>query len=108
MSESKSFTIHFKNHDMITGTTTTSRTQTHRITAASECLNWVVNTFQLNDRETQKQVVNTLISPQAAGEMGKLEFIKLNLIHNLHHHDQEHLIILFISYVMKAKLKHLL
>ena len=42
---------------MSTGPSTTSRTQTHRITAASECLNWVVNTFQLNDRETQQQVV---------------------------------------------------
>ena len=70
MSEGKNFTIHFKNYDMFTGTTATSRTQTHRITAASECLNWVVNTFQLNDRETQQQVVNTLISPQAAGEVG--------------------------------------
>ena len=55
---------------MFTGTPTTSRNQTHRITAASECLNWVVNTFQLNDRETQQQVVNTLISPQATGEVG--------------------------------------
>jgi hypothetical protein len=70
LSEGRAFTIHFKNYDMFTGTTTTSRTQTHRITAASECLNWVVNTFQLNDRETQQQVVNTLISPQAAGEVG--------------------------------------
>jgi hypothetical protein len=55
---------------MYTGPSTTSRNQPHRITAASECLNWVVNTFQLNDRETQQQVVNTLISPQAAGEIG--------------------------------------
>ncbi len=70
MSEGRAFTIHFKNYDMFTGTTTTSRTQTHRITAASECLNWVVNTFQLNDRETQQQVLNTLISSQAAGEIG--------------------------------------
>ena len=70
LSEGRAFTIHFKNYDMFTGTPTTSRNQTHRITAASECLNWVVNTFQLNDRETQQQVVNTLISPQAAGEIG--------------------------------------
>ena len=69
-SENRAFTIHFKNYDMFTGTSTTARTQTHRITAASECLNWVVNTFQLNDRETQQQVVNTLIAPQAAGEVG--------------------------------------
>ena len=69
-SENRAFTIHFKNYDMFTGTSTTARTQTHRITAASECLNWVVNTFQLNDRETQQQVVNTLISPQASGEIG--------------------------------------
>ena len=62
-SEGKAFNIHFKNYDMYTGTPTTSRTQTHRVTCASECLNWVVNTFQLNDRETQQQVVNTLISP---------------------------------------------
>ena len=69
-SEGRAFNIHFKNYDMYTGPSTTSRTQTHRITAASECLNWVVNTFQLNDRETQQQVVNTLISPQACGEVG--------------------------------------
>ena len=69
-SENRVFNIHFKNYDMYTGPSTTSRTQTHRITAASECLNWVVNTFQLNDRETQQQVVSTLISPQAAGEIG--------------------------------------
>ena len=54
-SEGRAFTIHFKNYDMFTGTSTTSRTQTHRITAASECLNWVVN---------------TLISPQATAEVG--------------------------------------
>ena len=59
-SENRSFNIHFKNYDMFTGPSTTSRTQTHRITAASECLNWIVNTFQLNDRETQQQVVNNL------------------------------------------------
>ena len=70
LSEGRAFTIHFKNYDMFTGTPTTSRTQTHRITCASECLNWVVNTFQLNDRETQQQVVNTLISPQSTGEVG--------------------------------------
>jgi hypothetical protein len=58
---------------MFTGPPTTSRTQTHRITTASECLNWVVNTFQLNDRETQQQVVNTLIAPQAAGEIGSYQ-----------------------------------
>ncbi len=69
-SEGKAFNIHFKNYDMYTGTPTTSRTQTHRVTCASECLNWVVNTFQLNDRETQQQIVNTLISPQATGEVG--------------------------------------
>jgi hypothetical protein len=54
MSEGGSFTIHFKNYDMFTGTTTTSRTQNCKITAASECLNWAVNTFQLNDRERQQ------------------------------------------------------
>jgi hypothetical protein len=70
LSEGRAFNIHFKNYDMFTGTPTISRTQTHRITAASECLNWVVNTFQLNDRETQQQVVNTLIAPQATGEIG--------------------------------------
>lgn len=69
-SDNRVFNIHFKNYDMFTGPSTTSRNQTHRITAASECLNWVVNTFQLNDRETQQQVVNTLISPQASGEVG--------------------------------------
>ena len=69
-SEGKTFNIHFKNYDMYTGTPTTSRTQTHRVTCANECLNWVVNTFQLNDRETQQQIVNTLISPQATGEVG--------------------------------------
>jgi hypothetical protein len=72
-SENRAFTIHFKNYDMFTGPPTTSRTQTHRITTASECLNWVVNTFQLNDRETQQQVVNTLIAPQAAGEIGSYQ-----------------------------------
>ena len=69
-SDGRTFNIHFKNYDMFTGPSTTSRTQTHRITTASECVNWVVNTFQLNDRETQQQIVNTLISPQAAGELG--------------------------------------
>ena len=69
-SEGRVFNIHFKNYDMYTGPSTTSRTQTHRVTVASECLNWVVNTFQLNDRETQQQVCNTLISPQAAAEVG--------------------------------------
>ena len=73
LSEGRAFTIHFKNYDMFTGTPTTSRTQTHRITCASECLNWVVNTFQLNDRETQQQVVNTLISPQSTGEVGAFQ-----------------------------------
>ena len=69
-SEGRVFNIHFKNYDMYTGPSTTSRTQTHRVTVASECLNWVVNTFQLNDRETQQQVCNTLISPQASAEVG--------------------------------------
>jgi len=69
-SEGRVFNIHFKNYDVFTGTTTTSRTQTHRINVAGECVNWVVNTFQLNDRETQQQVLNTLISPQCAGELG--------------------------------------
>ena len=69
-SEGRVFNIHFKNYDMYTGPSTTSRTQTHRVTVASECLNWVVNTFQLNDREPQQQVCNTLISPQAAAEVG--------------------------------------
>jgi hypothetical protein len=55
---------------MFAGTPTTARIQTYRITAASECLYWVVNTFQLNDRETQQQVVNTLIAPEASGEVG--------------------------------------
>jgi hypothetical protein len=73
LSEGRAFTIHFKNYDMFTGTPTTARTQTHRITCASECLNWVVNTFQLNDRETQQQVVNTLISPQSTGEVGAFQ-----------------------------------
>jgi hypothetical protein len=68
--EDRVFNIHFKNYDMFLGPSTTSRTQTHRITVASECLNWVVNTFQLNDRETQQQVLNTLIAPQCAGEVG--------------------------------------
>ena len=68
--EDRVFNIHFKNYDVFLGPSTTSRTQTHRITVASECLNWVVNTFQLNDRETQQQVLNTLISPQCAGEVG--------------------------------------
>ncbi len=30
----------------------------------------VVDTFQLNDRDIQHQVVNSWISPQAAGEIG--------------------------------------
>jgi hypothetical protein len=68
--EDRVFNIHFKNYDVFLGPSTTSRTQTHRITVASECLNWVVNTFQLNDRETQQQVLNTLIAPQCAGEVG--------------------------------------
>ena len=68
--EDRVFNIHFKNYDVFLGPSTTSRTQNHRITVASECLNWVVNTFQLNDRETQQQVLNTLIAPQCAGEVG--------------------------------------
>ena len=52
---------------MFTGPPTTSRNQTHRITAAAaaaECSNWAVDTFRLNDRETQQQVVNALRSPK--------------------------------------------
>ncbi len=49
--------IIFLNYEKYTGPPKASRNQVHRVTAASECLNWLFF-IQFNDRKTQHQIVN--------------------------------------------------
>ena len=65
------FNIYFRNYQTFTGTTAqSSKTQTMRISVSSQSLNYLMGTFQVPNRTTITQPINTLISPPQAGESG--------------------------------------
>jgi hypothetical protein len=64
------FQIYFKNYQTFTGTSTSDKNQSMRITVSSQSLNYLIGTFQAPNRTNITQPINTLISPPQAGENG--------------------------------------
>ena len=64
------FQIYFKNYQTFTGTSTSDKNQSMRITVSSQSLNYLIGTFQAPNRTAITQPINTLISPPQAGETG--------------------------------------
>ena len=67
------FNIFFKNYQSFTGTATTDKNQTMRVSVSSQSLNYLMATFQPPNRYTNTQPINTLIAPPQAGETGSYQ-----------------------------------
>jgi len=70
LSNDYQFELYFKNYQSFNGTPSTDKTQSMKITLASQSLNYVMATFQAPNRTTIQQPINTLISPPQAAETG--------------------------------------
>lgn len=70
LSSGHEFELYFKNYQSFNGTPSTDKTQSMKITLASQSLNYVMATFQAPNRTTIQQPINTLISPPQAAETG--------------------------------------
>jgi hypothetical protein len=64
------FNIYIRNYQTFTGTATTNKTQSMRVSVSSQSLNYLMATFQAPNRTTITQPINTLISPPQSGESG--------------------------------------
>jgi len=73
--DSGAYKYHFKRYVLQTDTATTaaSRTIDYRMVVNSECLNYVLATFRPSTYLTPANAVNTLISPQGAGNAGSYQ-----------------------------------
>jgi hypothetical protein len=73
--DSGAYKFHFKRYVLQTDTATTaaSRNIDYRMVVNSECLNFVLATFRPSTYLTPANAVNTLISPQGAGNAGSYQ-----------------------------------